>query len=184
MASVDPMQVMTVGRVEATKALESVIQSRADAGRLGIEVLRVGLIGMHPYLDVADAYEAAINAQQEKETLVLRAEGEANIKVPLAMAEEEEITGRAKAYSYSRVLIEKAKSERFHALQKGYEASPSVFVFRQYMDTLTESTKEVRKYVLALDRPERVMLIVNEEEKLPAGMLDLGQQINESLSRP
>lgn len=181
MASVDPMQVMTVGRDGATKALHAAIQKEIDANKLGIEVLRVGLIGMHPYLDVADAYEAAINARQEKESLVWRAQGEANVKVPLARASASEVTGQAKANRYGKVSIEKAKSERFAAQQKGYDASPEVFVFRQYMDTLTESTKDVRKYVLALDRPERVMLIVNEEEKLPAGMLDLGQEINESL---
>jgi membrane protease subunit HflK len=66
------------GRTRAKKVLFERIQKAADEQDLGIEVVFVGLQGIHPPPEVAPDYEAVIGAIQEKQALVLDAEAERN----------------------------------------------------------------------------------------------------------
>jgi regulator of protease activity HflC (stomatin/prohibitin superfamily) len=66
------------GRNRAKDVLFDRIQKAADDQNLGIEVVFVGLQGIHPPPEVAPDYEAVIGAIQEKQALVLTAEAERN----------------------------------------------------------------------------------------------------------
>lgn len=70
MASVDPMGVMTNRREKLTARLEKAIQSELDKDRSGIKLIKVAIVGIHPPVEIANAFEAAINARQERETLI------------------------------------------------------------------------------------------------------------------
>ncbi len=66
------------GRTRAKEVLFERIRQAADDQDLGIEVVFVGLQGIHPPPEVAPDYEAVIGAIQEKQALVLNAEAERN----------------------------------------------------------------------------------------------------------
>jgi membrane protease subunit HflK len=66
------------GRARAKEVLFERIQKAADEQNLGIEVVFVGLQGIHPPPEVAPDYEAVIGAIQKKQALVLEAEAERN----------------------------------------------------------------------------------------------------------
>ncbi len=66
------------GRTHAKEVLFERIQQAADEHDLGIEVVFVGVQGIHPPPEVAPDYEAVIGAIQEKQALVLNAEAERN----------------------------------------------------------------------------------------------------------
>jgi len=182
MASVDPLKVMTVGRGAATGALRGSIQAECNRRRLGLNILRVGLLGLHPPVDVAKSYEAAINARQERETLIWQARGDANETVPLARAEASETVSAAAADRYGKVCVEQAKAKRFDAQLLGYRAAPGVFKLRHFLDVFSSATEHVRKYVNTLgDADKKILLIINDEEKLPPGLLGVGRDITEAL---
>jgi len=67
-----------VGREQAKKVLTSNIQNAADTAGLGIEIVLLGLQGIHPSLDVATEYQAVVGAVQEKQRLILEAEAGRN----------------------------------------------------------------------------------------------------------
>jgi membrane protease subunit HflK len=64
------------GRAEAVKTLTERIQKAADEAELGVEIVFLGLQGIHPPPEVAPDYQAVIGAIQEKQKLVLDAEAE------------------------------------------------------------------------------------------------------------
>jgi len=177
MASVDPMEVMTTGRAAASVALRDAIQKEADGRQLGLKVLQIAVLGLHPSTEIADAYEAAINARHERKATVWRAVGEENAILPRAAAMADEVLSEASADRYGRVIVEQAAAARFNEQLKGYQAAPEVFYLRHYLDVLASATEDVRKFVVTLKDPGKVLLIVDEQEKLPPGLLGLGEEI-------
>ncbi|MHC4387119.1 MAG: SPFH domain-containing protein [Planctomycetota bacterium] len=66
------------GRSEAKEVLTREIQRSADEAGLGVEIVFVGLQGVHPPTEVAEAYQEVTSAVQEKQALILAAHAERN----------------------------------------------------------------------------------------------------------
>lgn len=66
------------GRAATRDALIERIQQAADAEKLGVEIVFLGLQGVHPPPKVAEDYQAVIGAVQNKQALVLNAQAERN----------------------------------------------------------------------------------------------------------
>ena len=68
-----------IGRSEAGKVLTERIQEAADEEGLGVEIVFLGLQGVHPPTEVAAAYQQVISAIQKKQSLILQAQTERNM---------------------------------------------------------------------------------------------------------
>jgi len=66
------------GRAEAERTLTERIQRAADREKLGVEIVFLGLQGIHPPPDVAADYQKVVGAVQKKQALVLNAGAERN----------------------------------------------------------------------------------------------------------
>ncbi|MFZ0035507.1 MAG: SPFH domain-containing protein [Sedimentisphaerales bacterium] len=67
-----------VGRTEAKRILTSRIQAAADEAGLGVEIVFLGLQGIHPPPEVAADYQKVIGAVQKKQALILVAHAQRN----------------------------------------------------------------------------------------------------------
>ena len=66
------------GRAQAKRILTSSIQAAADRAGLGVEIVFLGLQGIHPPPEVAADYQKVIGAVQNKQALILIAQAERN----------------------------------------------------------------------------------------------------------
>jgi len=66
------------GRAKAKKILTSKIQEAVDKEQLGVEIVFVGLQGIHPPPEVAPDYQKVVGAVQKKQALILDAHAERN----------------------------------------------------------------------------------------------------------
>jgi len=66
------------GRDQARRILARNIQKAADQARLGVEIVFLGLQGVHPPVEVAADYQAVVGAVQKSQTLILQAQEERN----------------------------------------------------------------------------------------------------------
>ncbi|HEX40688.1 MAG TPA: hypothetical protein ENN81_01330 [Phycisphaerales bacterium] len=66
------------GRTRARQVLTEAIQTAADAKGLGIEIVFLGLQGLHPTVEVAKDYQAVVGAVQEEQALILNAQAQRN----------------------------------------------------------------------------------------------------------
>ena len=66
------------GRAEAKKILTNRIQDAADEAGLGVEIVFLGLQGIHPPPEVAPDYQKVVGAVQKKQAIILNAEAERN----------------------------------------------------------------------------------------------------------
>jgi HflK protein len=171
LVSVDIDDIMTTGRLSATHDLRTNIQARVNAAGLGVEILFVGLQGIHPPVKVADAYEAVIGSLQEKETNILEAEAYALATLPKAYAQATNRVNQAQGDKAVRVASALAQSERFTNQLAAYRASPSVFSQRAYLDTLSRAVSHTRKLILAATNTQDIV-ILNLEDKVRQDLLD------------
>jgi len=78
------------GRITARRVLTESIQATADSAGLGVEIVFVGLQGVHPPPEVAADYHQVVGAVQEKQALVLTAEAERNSTLSMLAGSIEE----------------------------------------------------------------------------------------------
>jgi membrane protease subunit HflK len=70
--------ILGVGRETAKEVLTRRIQQRADEERLGVEIVFVGMQGIHPPVDVAEDYQKVIASVQDQQAAILNAQGSVN----------------------------------------------------------------------------------------------------------
>jgi regulator of protease activity HflC (stomatin/prohibitin superfamily) len=66
------------GRTQAREVLTRDIQAAADKAGLGVEIVFLGIQGIHPPTQVAADYEKVVGAVQKKQAAILQAEGQSN----------------------------------------------------------------------------------------------------------
>ena len=67
-----------MGRAEAGRILSNEIQKAANDANLGVEIVFVGLQGIHPPVEVAADYQKVIGAFQKKQASILNAQAKRN----------------------------------------------------------------------------------------------------------
>ena len=72
------LSLLGAGRADAAKLLTERVQEAADNEGLGIEIVFLGLQGVHPPVEVAPDYEKVIAAVQKKQAMILSAQAESN----------------------------------------------------------------------------------------------------------
>ena len=175
LANTDFETIMSTGRLEAANTLQERIQARADAAQLGAQILFVGLQGVHPPIGtrtsaVAAAFEQVVSAIQHRQTNILSAEAYAAGKLPLAIAEATNLLSVAKSERALKVATAGAEAGSFLNQVKAWQASPSVYGQKRYLDTLVRAIGPVRKYVLMATNTQDV-LVLNLEEEIRADLL-------------
>ncbi len=149
MAGTTMDELLSYGRRQAEQALAKRIQALADQNKLGIEIVRVGIMDAHPPVEkVAPAYQEVIGALEEKETEILKANAYAATVIPEAQASAMEIVEAARSYSSRIGLVAQAESERFKFQLSAYRALPGMFKLNNKLDVLTQETAAIRKYIV------------------------------------
>jgi len=163
LVNVDVDEIMTTGRFRAAEQLKTKIQERANELQLGVEILFVGLQGIHPPVSVASTYEAVVGAMKEKETNILSAQAYRAGKIPLAHAEATNLLARTEIDRHTKIAIAAAEASQFTNQLAAYLASPSVYMQRSYLETLVRAVGPARKYVLATTNAQDVIWINLED---------------------
>ena len=149
MAGATMDELLSYGRQQAEKVLAQRIQQLADQNKLGIEIVRVGIMDAHPPVEkVAPAYQEVIGALEEKETEILKANAYAATVIPEANASAMEIIESARSYSNRVSTVAQAEGERFKFQLSAYRALPGMFKLNNKLDVLTRDTAAIRKYIV------------------------------------
>jgi len=171
LANVDFFKILTVGRAEGAKELQRRIQLAADGLNLGVDIVFVGLQGLHPPVTVGSAFDEVVAAMEEKHEEALKAERYAIKTQPAAEGQAVTLTAQAEAYRQNRVRVAEAEAERFTKQLLAYDASPKLFVLRSFLDVLENEGAPARKYVVAAEGGAEVF-IINLEEKQRVDLLE------------
>lgn len=148
LVSADFMDIMSRERGAAADALRNRIQAAANEHQLGAKIVFVGLQDIHPPVKVAGDFEKVVGATQTKLADILAAQA-ADIQTnALATAEATNIIDVAEADSTNTEINAWAKAALFTNRIPAFEAAPSIYMEREYLQTFAKATKNARKYVL------------------------------------
>ena len=172
LVSVDFDQIMGAGRRAAAAELTRRIQARADAANLGVQVVFVGLHGIHPPVKVAPDFEKVFGALQDREATNHYARAYAAERLPLAQAEATRRVNQAEAKRARLTSEAIGRAARFTNQVAAYDASPEVYRLRTYLDTVSRSLAPARKYVVVPTNTHEVILF-NLEDTIRQDLLDV-----------
>ena len=172
-ASRDLFELMGAGQTQVADSLRQRIQTEADRRQLGIEVTFVGLQGVHPPTQVAEAFESVIGALEQKEATILTAHAVAAKTVTLADADGAKVKFEAEGYRSQRTEISAAEAQRFLIQAQTASRSPRVFRANLYLTALTEALSDTRKFIVPAKLAHEVIQI-DFTEKLRPELFDLG----------
>jgi len=175
-ATHDLFEIMGDGQSRIAAALRQRIQTEADRRQLGVRILFVGLQGVHPPTQVAEAFQSVIGALEQKEAAILTARAAAGKTVTLAGAESARAVQEAEAYRTQRTEISAAEAKRFLIQAATAEKSPRVFRTSLYLDTLARALADTRKFIVPAAVAHEVYQL-NFEEKLRPELFDLGPAV-------
>ena len=176
LASAPFYHVITSGRRDAEEKLKNRIQAECDAQKLGVQIVGVNLVGIHPPTQVGTEFQKVLGAMEEREKMVLAAEAYKAGVLPQAQADALAIRERAAARSYQTATVAKAVSERFVKQLQAYQTMPKLFLLKNYLDFLEKDCKDVRKYVLSSSLQGDVYeLNLEEKERLNLFDANLGE---------
>ncbi|MCX6996409.1 MAG: protease modulator HflK [Kiritimatiellaeota bacterium] len=182
LAGRDLFAVLGAGQEQTTRALLTRLQGETDRHQLGVQVLFVGLAGVHPPVGVADAFESVVGAVEEKEASLLNAQAHRNRTLPAAAAQAARIQMESVAYRTRRMEIARAEANQFTQRLAANDRSPAVFRARLYLDTLGGALTGIRKYIIAT-AGAREVLTFNLEEKPNLDWMDLGAKPEEKAKK-
>jgi regulator of protease activity HflC (stomatin/prohibitin superfamily) len=171
-ASVDFMSVMSYERHKASAALQTRIQKAVDDIELGVKIVQVNLLDVHPPVgDVSKEFQKVIEALENKETQILSAKAYRSGAIPLIQSEKDNIISTAKAYEYRVKTVAKAESERFEKQLRAFKIMPGIYKLRTYLAFLEQDTANIRKFIVSAGMSYQVYEL-NFEQKQRLDLID------------
>lgn len=166
LVGVDLLDIMSSGREQAADELRRRIQARADELKLGVQIMFVGVEGIHPPVPVAASFEAVNGAEQTAQAVIWRAQGMTNATVLAAQATalEQVRTATGKADRQTRSAA--AQALLFTNQIVSYLAAPDVYPSRVYYKTVIPAIADARKYIIGPTNTHEVYQL-NLEDKTP-----------------
>jgi modulator of FtsH protease HflK len=127
----------------------------------GIRIDQVVLQDVNPPESVKASFNAVNEAQQERETLINRAESEYNRVIPRARGEAEETVQLAEGYALNRVNRGTGEAERFIALYEEYIKAPEVTKKRIYLETMERIMQNTGNKIIMDENGANILPLLN-----------------------
>ncbi len=154
-------EVLTVGRQEIATRAEELLQAMCDEYENGIRIDQIVLQDVNPPDQVKAAFNAVNQAQQERETLINRAESEYNREVPRARGEAREMIQVAEGYAFTRRNDALGEANRFNSIFEEYVLAPEVTKQRLYLETMEKILPELGNKVIVDEQAQSVLPLLN-----------------------
>lgn len=154
-------EVLTVGRQDVATSAEVLLQKLCDEYQNGIRIDQVVLQDVNPPALVKPSFNGVNQAQQERETLINKAESEYNSVIPRARGEAKETIQVAEAYSLNRINGATGDASRFNALYAEYIKAPEVTKKRIYLETMERILNKIGNKVVMDSKGNNVLPLLN-----------------------
>ncbi|MCQ2396646.1 MAG: hypothetical protein MJ106_02990 [Lentisphaeria bacterium] len=126
------------------------LMKMVDEVGLGIELQTVTLVGLYqPPTAALQAFNQVNASERNRQTMIQRAETEANQVMTQAVATSDRLVNEAKAYQETVVSKLQAQAQYFQSIQREFKQNPRSTMTVLYADALGEMLANVpNKYVL------------------------------------
>jgi membrane protease subunit HflK len=136
---------------------ELLIQNLLDTYDAGIQVQNVQLQDVEPPDPVKDAFADVVSAEQDRERMILEAQGYADQVVPKARGEAKEVLNQAEGYRQSQILEAQGRADRFLSVLAEYRKAREVTRERLYLEMLDDVLPRVETVIIEEGQADKVL---------------------------
>jgi regulator of protease activity HflC (stomatin/prohibitin superfamily) len=154
-------QIISQNRNALISDLKAQLQTELNQEDMGVTVVDIVFLAIHPPLEVASVYEDVISAQVDKQTTILKANSESIKELCMKKAFAEEEVNNAKAYAQETVANAIGEAVSFESRIVGYNTDPDLEEFRLKLDYTLKLAKSKNLYVIDksfMRQHDRIML--------------------------
>jgi regulator of protease activity HflC (stomatin/prohibitin superfamily) len=169
--SADLNEIMSKQRGDAARILHERIQAEADRHQLGVNIVFVGLQDIHPPVKVAPDYEKFVSISHTTNANIRLAEAQAIQTRTAAEIQAHRTVVEANSARESLETNAVARVELFRNQIPAFEAAPSVYVRRGYLDTFAQAVANTRTYIILPTNTHNIA-IMDLEDKIRPDLLD------------
>ncbi|BCX50374.1 HflK protein [Haloferula helveola] len=154
-------EVLTVGRqaIEAEVLLK--LQELVNRYEMGLRINQVQLKNVDPPRDVQSSFNEVNNAQQQREELINKANGEYNREVPKARGEADRSISDAEGYAIQRVNEAEGDAARFNALYAEFTKAPTITRQRLYLETMAKVVPALGNKIILDEDAKQLLPLLN-----------------------
>ena len=152
-------RLLTADRESFARRFAADLQQACDVEGLGLEILHVGFVSLHPPVEIAEAYEAVVSAETERVTRAAQARADREGTLPAAQADATREIQGAEGEAARRLADARGAAAGFLAARQAYQAAPDLFRLRRRLEAVEEALTDRRLFVI--------------DERLRAGAGDL-----------
>jgi len=141
-------QMLARDREHLSDTLRTQLQEAVNGEGLGIEIVEVALLAIHPPLEVASAYEEIVSSELAKQTQILSAQAERESDLPTEEALAKRRVAKATSERNARVSSATGESLRFTKMAEVFREAPDLFRARRHLEALTEALEKRRLLII------------------------------------
>ncbi|NNC99401.1 MAG: FtsH protease activity modulator HflK, partial [Gammaproteobacteria bacterium] len=127
---------LTTDRPLVDSATKTLLQAILDRYRSGIKIESIEIQDAKPPLQVRDAFDDVVKADQDQVTLVNQAEAYAKGVIPNARGQAARIMQESEAYKAKIVADATGEAKRFNQILIEYQKAPAITKKRLYIETM------------------------------------------------
>lgn len=144
----DLEKIITVGQTEITNDAKEIMQTMLDAYSAGVQIIAVNLNKPDVPTEVIDAFQDVKRAEQEKNTLINKAEAYRNDIIPRARGKA--VKAEQEALAYQKQVTERAEGDvaRFLSVYAEYVQARDVTKKRMYLETMEGILSKMNKFII------------------------------------
>jgi membrane protease subunit HflK len=163
--------ILTVHRGTLEEEWRDDLQRTLDGYEVGIRVLAAHIEHVHPPVEAVPAYRDVASAQEERTTVVNRADAYALEQIPLARGNGRALLHGAEAYRDRRVERSRGEADRFARLAAAQAFAPRLTTFRLYIDGIEDVLPGKPKYLVTGHRTGTRRFVFFDPDNLDLGTL-------------
>ena len=153
--------VLSVNRAAFARRVVDSVRQQSQAARLGLDVVDLALLNMHPPIEAGGSYLDVINARLDARRRVNEAEGEKQVALLDAESRGAMAVSSAKMEGSRRVAQALGEVSEFKAVGEALQVAPRTFRLRLWIEALESALAEQRLFLVdhtVLDEGGELML--------------------------
>ena len=168
-------QVLEIDRNAFAMGIKDRLSLFCDKNDLGVEIIDVCLLNLHPPVDVAEDYLGVISAKINVKANMIKEEGQRDVKLLQAQQESYAEVITAKIEANKRISAAQERSSEFLAVGEAYKESPQAFKNRYWLNTIEQSLANKRLVLIDKNLPLYWDMSQQPDTKKPSAMPGLIQ---------
>jgi len=147
-------EILSKNREAFAERIQQQLQSKIATANLGIEVVDVALLSLHPPVQAASAYLDVSNAERDAERRKIEATGDAESRSLSSQRTSAQLVATAKGDAARRIGLASQESSHFVEANKAYQLQPETYRMRLWFDALETTLPKKKVYVIDANLPE------------------------------